>query len=158
MVVIVTGTINSGKTTRMKALHERLGGDGFVMEKTMDGATVKSYHALRLSNGEKRLLVLREGYETKGFQEAARIGPYRFSSSTLEWVTATMKSLMERRVVPLFLDEAGGLELRGEGFDSILKAMASYPGTVYLSVREHLIKDIIRRYRFKPVTVQGLRE
>ncbi|MFW5914027.1 MAG: nucleoside-triphosphatase [Bacillota bacterium] len=158
MVVIVTGTINSGKTTRMKAIHEKLGGDGFVMEKTMDKDTVKSYHALRLSSGERRLLVLREGYEEEGFIEATRIGPYRFSASALQWVENTMKALMERHVAPLFLDEVGALELRGEAFDATLKAMADYEGTLYLSVREDLIKDIIRRYRFGPVTVQGLRE
>ncbi|MFP4077717.1 MAG: nucleoside-triphosphatase [Candidatus Izemoplasmataceae bacterium] len=158
MVVIVTGTINSGKTTRMKALHEEHGGDGFVMEKTMDKDTVKSYHALRLSTGEKRLLVLREGYQAEGFKEAVRIGPYRFSAEALKWVETTLKTLMKRRIEPLFLDEVGGLELRGEGFDSILKVMATYPGTIYLCVRENHIKGIVRRYRFHPVTVQGSKE
>lgn len=158
MVSIVTGTINSGKTTRMKALHDRLGGDGFVMEKTMDKDTVKSYHALRLATGEKRLLVLREGYDDPDFTEETRIGPYRFDSNTLEWIRSVMRELMRLRARPLFLDEIGKLELRGEGFDALLDDLAKMDVPLYISVREDLIKDVIKRYDFKKVTVQGLRE
>ena len=158
MVVIVTGNINSGKTTRMKALHQELGGDGFVMEKTMDKETVKSYHTRRLTTDEARLLVLREGYEDPSFKEATRIGPYRFDTETLHWVEASMRELMMIDRSPLFLDEVGVLELRGEGFDRILGALADYQAPVYISVREDLIRDIVKRYRFKQVTVQGLKE
>lgn len=158
MVSIVTGTINSGKTTRMKALHDRLGGDGFVMEKTMDDDTVRSYHAHRLATGERRLLVLREGYDDPDFTEETRIGPYRFDANTLEWVEHTMRDLIRSGLRPLYLDEIGKLELRGEGFDAILDDLAKMDVPLYISVREDLISDVIRRYKFKQVTVQGLRE
>ena len=158
MVGIVTGNINSGKTTRMKALYERYGGDGFVMEKTMDGQWVRSYHALRLSTGEMRLLVLREGYDDPAFTEATRIGPYRFDADTLEWIRSTMHGLIEANVNPLYLDEVGKLELRGEGFDAILRELADKALPLYISVREDLIRNVIKRYGFKNVTVQGLRE
>jgi len=151
MVNIVTGSINSGKTTRMKALHANLGGDGFIMEKTMDGSQVKSYHAHRLATGETRLLVLRDGYDTKGFKESVRIGPYRFDDACLRWVKSIMHTLVKQTKSPLFLDEVGVLELQGEGFDSVLNDLSFYKGTVYLSVREDLINDIIQRYRFKGV-------
>lgn len=154
MVGIVTGKINSGKTTRMKALHQTHGGDGFIMVKTMDGQTVKSYHVLRLSTGEQRLLVLREGYNDLTFKEVTRIGPYRFDRHTLAWMEATMQDLIHSGVSPLYLDEVGKLELKGEGFHSILKAMIASDKACFISMREDLVHPITQAYQLNAYLVK----
>ena len=153
MVGIVTGPMNSGKTTRMKALQRKLGGDGFVMLKTMDGNQVKSYHAQRLSTGEKRLLVLRKGYSHDKFSEKTRIGPYRFDELTLNWVHTTMKQLIRNETTPLFLDEVGNLELCGEGFDATVKILKEARGTLYITVRTDLVDRVKRAYSLKNVRI-----
>ncbi|MGM0436575.1 MAG: nucleoside-triphosphatase [Bacillota bacterium] len=153
MVGIVTGPINSKKTTRMKALHREKGGDGFIMIKTMDGNTVKSYHAQRLSTGEQRLLVLRVGYEDDSFMEATRIGPYRFDASALDWIHSTMKHLIHSHETPLYLDEVGILELRGEGFSAIMDELSQSDKPIYISVREDLVQSVINVYHLKNVRI-----
>lgn len=153
MVGIVTGPINSGKTTRMSELHRKNGGDGFIMIKTMDGNTVRSYHAQRLSTGEKRLLVLREGYTHPAFKEKTRIGPYRFEASTLHWVETTMKALIEGEIAPLYLDEVGILELEDKGFSNIINELSKTSKPFYISVRDTLVQKIINAYQLKNVHI-----
>jgi len=137
----------------MSALHREKGGDGFIMLKTMEENTVRSYHALRLSTGEKRLLVLRAGYEHQSFEEETRIGPYRFERSTLKWIRNTMKALMTTQEAPLFLDEVGILELHDQGFSDILRKLSKYDKPIYLSIRDTLVQKIIAQYNLENVQI-----
>ncbi|GEM_PF-557177 len=146
MVHIVTGKINDRKTTRMIALYERLGGDGFVSLKTMKNDTVHSYTAQRLSTGEQRLLIIRDAYMPEDFNSKENIGPYHFEKNCVEWIESTLKTLVEERVEPLFLDEVGILEMHDQGFANTVKAMVDSGLDVCFAVRETLLPDFLKQY------------
>jgi len=68
MIKIVTGKINSKKTTRMMDLyladHQ---GDGFISLKVMSDQKVYGYHAMKLSSREKRLLMVHKDFYLSEF-------------------------------------------------------------------------------------------
>ncbi len=146
MVHIVTGKINDRKTTHMLALYERLGGDGFVSLKTMNKDVVHSYTAKRLSTGESRLLIVRDVFMPEGFDACDKIGPYHFAKDCVKWIESTLTSLVEKEVEPLFLDEVGILEMRGQGFAKTVKIMVDSGLDVYFTVRRHLLPDFLKQY------------
>lgn len=147
MIHMVTGKINSGKTTRMLNMYRNIGrGDGYVSIKHMKDDQVHSYELMRLTTKEKRLLVLREDYLSDDWVEGCKIGPYSFSKNALDDVHNTMLSLLEQKISPLFLDEVGQLELQGKAFYRTFKQLVKKADELYVTVREDNIQDIVRTF------------
>lgn len=148
MVHIVTGHINSGKTTKkMTDIYHATGkGDGYVSIKHMLNDRVHSYEVMRLSTGEKHLLVLREDYITEDWVEGCKIGPYSFSKNTLDLVHETMLELLEQKVSPIFLDEVGLLEVQRKGFHRTFKKLVEDATELYVTVREDTIAPVVQTY------------
>lgn len=108
MLNIVTGRINSSKTTKIAEIYNsQKKGDGFISLKTMKGLLVHSYDILRLATNEKKRLVIRDIYSEKNFEACCQIGPYLFSKETVEYIENTLRELIENKISPLFLDEVG---------------------------------------------------
>jgi nucleoside-triphosphatase THEP1 len=150
MVRFVTGPINSGKTTAVRRMYEKeRRGDGFVALKNMDGTRVIDFHAMRLSTGETRVLMVRETDCPDERDVADVIGPYHMLNDTKIWIENTIQSLIDERVEPIFFDEIGLLETRGEGFSDLLSEVLSHDLDMVLSVRDSLLSAIIDRYHIK---------
>ncbi len=145
MIHIVTGRIDSGKTTRMLTLHEQLGGDGFVSIKHMGADGPLRYECQRLSSGERFTLAVRTA-SNEPSPAASTLGPYRFFLEATKRVENVMSALVERRIEPLFLDEVGPLELRGDGFDAVVSLLVDSCLDVYLSVRQSALEQVIEQY------------
>ncbi len=144
MIHIVTGTINSGKTTKLLEIHETLNeGDGFVSLKHMRGAHPHSYEALRLSTGEKRNLIIRDIYQPDHFESACEIGPYRFNKATIDYMEATFDQLIASGVEPLFLDEVGLLEMEGKCLHDVVTKLVGSGLDIYLSIRVELLDSFL---------------
>lgn len=76
MIKIVTGKINSQKTTRMMDLYLKdRKGDGFISQKIMNDQKVYGYHAMKLSSREKRLLMIHKDFYLSEFFCIEKIGP-----------------------------------------------------------------------------------
>lgn len=147
MVNIVTGRINSGKTSKLLKLYDDLQkGDGFVSIKNMENDKVLSYDVMQLSNRQKQLLVLREDYLTDDWYEYCRIGPYSFSKNTIHFVERKLRELMKEKVSPIFLDEIGPLELEGKCFHRIFSELLQEGCELYITVREDSIYEVINKY------------
>ena len=150
MVVIVTGKINDFKTTKMCALYEQdYQGDGFVSIKTMRDDRVYSYHAMRLSTGERRLLVLRDSFFNDEFTIACQIGPYLFNQETLDWMEQNITIMLKDNIKPIYLDEVGVLELSDEGTHPILVKLLASKTPLVLSMREDLIEPLTKKYQWE---------
>ncbi len=155
MVHIVTGKIDSGKTSRLERIHAEKGGDGFIALKDMEAGRVRGYFAKRLSTGKTFPLSVHNENALVAFSVAFSIGPYRFSADAVQRIDAVMRSLLEEGVEPLYLDEVGPLELKGEGFDGLVKAMAASGREVYLTVRDSLVERVIRHYGLENAKILG---
>lgn len=134
MVILLTGPINSGKTTLLSGAAERLragGSDpaGLITLKEFDGAR-RIYTALNLATGRRRkLLEVEAGVITEargGFAFAAR-------------------ALGGCRLRTAFVDEFGVIELSGGGYAAEALALAGRRGAhTVIAVREGILREVKR--------------
>ena len=154
MIKIVTGKINSKKTTRMMDLYlQDHQGDGFISLKTMSEQKVYGYHALKLSSREKRLLMVHKDFYLSEFFCIEKIGPYLIHPSVKQWVEQEIGKMIQKKVQPIYLDEIGALELSGMGFDDIFKKMVLSGLDLIIVVREDMIDQVVNHYQLKDVTI-----
>lgn len=147
MINVITGKINSGKTTKIIDVYDKSQqGDGFVSIKNMIGDKVHSYEIMQLSTREKRLLVLREDFLTDSWCESCKIGPYSFSKDTLDYIEKTMRNFIKNKISPVYLDEIGPLELQNECFHKIFMELLDNNCELYITIRKDSLADIIRKY------------
>jgi len=153
VVWIVTGKIDSGKTTRLKEIHRLLGaGDGLIAKKYMTGNDVFGFNIQVLSTGQEFPFMIHERQlrklpaidTNKVFSE--RIGPYRIYKESLDFITRFYQSLIEAGTSPLFFDEVGKLEISGKGYYlSIIEALNKNLD-IYMTIREDLIDEVMLRF------------
>jgi len=154
MIKIVTGKINSQKTTRMMDLFLKdRQGDGFISLKVMSDQKVYGYHAMKLSSREKRLLLVHKDFYLSEFFAIEKIGPYLIHPEVKKWIEQDIEKMIQKKVQPIYLDEIGALELGGLGFDSIFKKMVSSNLNLIIVVREDMIDLVVKHYQLKDVTI-----
>ena len=144
MVHFIAGKMNDGKTTRLVAAYRKSGiGEGFALIKVMKESKVHSYIARKLSSNEERRLILRDSWLPEDFDQACKIGPYCFSSSTLHWIEVTIKEAVREGVSPIYLDEVGVLELQGKGYSELIKFLVKADTDLFLTIREDLLEKVV---------------
>lgn len=161
-LVLVTGAVNAGKTTVMKSLSCYLAGDGPEVPGLPRG--ILPPPPMRVG-GFLTESVVREGRKTAfsireiqgpGFWHLVAEnpdgenwlpGPRRFWRNP-DGFTGVRESLLgkiDRRV--LFLDEAGPLEMEGQGHAPLLDELSlRFSGTLVLSIREDLADQARNRW------------
>jgi nucleoside-triphosphatase THEP1 len=78
--------------------------------------------------------------------DSLNIGKYKFSISSFNEITNyTLKSL-DSKPDFVVLDEIGPLELKGLGFDELLKSLLSSDSNLILVIRNTLLEEIIQHY------------
>lgn len=156
MVKIVTGKINSYKTTRLQAYYnEHLMGDGFVAIKTMDGSLVHHYDLVKLSTNESVPYIVRDLYLDKSLSVKYQIGPYCMLESACSWVENQIQLMIDNKVSPIYLDEIGLLELKGLGFAGILEKLLKLNIDLCLVVRQDLLESVIKYFQIKKFEIIG---
>ncbi len=158
MIIIVTGKMNEGKTTTLKQHYlKNKKGDGFISEKKMVEQRVHSFTSVKLSTQEQKLLMLHEFFYSENFVSAGKIGPYFINLFTLDWIEKSISKMIEAHIEPIYLDEIGVLELKGYGYDRILRKMIESGLDLIISVREDLVASVIENYELKDVTYLSVR-
>lgn len=154
MLNIVTGKINSGKTTRLLNIYKTTGsGDGFISIKNMRGSLVHSYDILRLSNHYKRQFVVHDQFLDRKLDIACQIGPYMFLEDTLDYIYDEYRKMIKQGISPLYIDEIGMLELHDQAFHQIFKELLESHLTIYAVIRKDLIEDVLKKYSIKEYTI-----
>lgn len=144
MVTIVTGKINSGKTTYLESLYEQKKlGDGFIARKYMLNGDIHHFELERLSNKKKYPWMIHQKFYQKEFKNFKKFGPYYLNLQTLEEITLIYENLINTHTSPLFLDEVGVLELRKDGYYSILQKILSNQIEVYMTIRGDLVDLLV---------------
>jgi len=147
LITIVTGGIDSCKTTKLTSLYAESGrGDGFAMIKRMAGRHVRGYDARRLATGVETPLVYRSGFEPDDLEVACSIGPYLFADAPFRAVKEQLRAMIAARVAPIYFDEIGELELKGSGFDDVLQELVSSRLDLVVVVRDEFVSRVIARY------------
>jgi len=150
MIHIVTGKINSGKSTTISDLYNKIQqGDGFISVKRMHYHKVHGYDIMQLSTKHTLPLVIREEYARKEHDIVCQIGPYLFLKDTLTYIEDSFRQMIASNIEPLFLDEIGQLELYGKCFDTIFKEIIQSNSECYITVREDLVEEILKNYGIK---------
>ena len=154
MLNIVTGRINSSKTTKITELYNLTKkGDGFVSIKKMNNDLVHSYDILRLATNERKRLVIRDIYKDYEEEVCCQIGPYLFSTQIVGYIENTIRELIKNKVSPIYLDEIGLLELDDLCFHNIFTEMLSSKLDLFVTIRKDLLKKVISKYKIKEYNI-----
>lgn len=154
MIHIVTGKLNSGKSTKLGSIYNQLQkGDGFISVKRMHYDKVHGYEIMRLSTKTFYPLVIREEFSHEKMDVACQIGPYLFLEDTLKLVEQEIETMINNSISPIFLDEIGQLELYDKCFNNIFKKMVNSNLDVYITVREDLVDQIVDKYQINEVNI-----
>lgn len=156
MVKIVTGKINSFKTSRLKAYYQNhLLGDGFLAIKTMSGSIVHHYDLMQLSTNELRPYIIRDSFLKEPQAIRHQIGPYCMLESGCQWVERQIQDMIEKQISPIYLDEIGLLELKDLGFGPLLKRLLDLKIDLCLVIRQDLLDAVIQHFQIKKYEIIG---
>jgi nucleoside-triphosphatase THEP1 len=157
MLYIVAGGINEGKTEKMDALyHEKKQGDGFLSKKIFVDKDFVGYEIVRLSSGEKMPLAYKSDHVPGDWDEMYRFGPFCFLKEAFAFARQIIDEIIEKGIEPVFIDEIGPLELRGEGFCEILNKVLNTGKDVYISIRSHCVEDVIEKFNIQKYVIKAV--
>ncbi len=150
MIHIVTGKINSNKTTKLLEMYQKNPvGDGFLSIKVMDNNKVLHYDLLELSTNISTTFIVHTKHDSTHFERSIPLGPYIFDLDQRDIVNNKIQTLLEERVEPIYLDEIGILEVRGLYFYDIVKELVESGLEVYITVRDSLVEDVLKTFDIK---------
>jgi nucleoside-triphosphatase THEP1 len=153
MVRILTGGRDCGKTREIARLFQELGrGDGIISPKCFMGGRFTGYNIRRLSTGEELPLARIDPSASNGWDEIYRFGGFSFSGKGIAFADSALCSMLHGGISPLYIDEAGLLEVSGRGFTLIEKALGC-GADVYITMRDRYVETIVEKYRLTEYTI-----
>ncbi len=167
-IAIVTGEINSGKTTwcmenllgcsfdKSRSViknscwkNNRI--NGILQIKLNAGRYRIGYDVLNISSGEYLPMVRHRSFLPREWKEAFTFGDFSFSRDGVEhgvrWIRESFKH--ER---PVVIDEIGPVEINGLGFYDVLNELLwgeNKVSEVYLVVRKKALKEVLDTFGIK---------
>jgi nucleoside-triphosphatase THEP1 len=150
-IILVSGAINSGKTTKIKSLiatykRANLSMTGFYSEKVFVAKALVGYDLILLSSNEK-IPFLR----INSFGTIDRIGPYFINKNAFSF---TNKELLSAKSSIVIMDEIGRLELSNKGFSTLLThLLATFNGKLILAVRDVFLDEVISHWQIQHPTI-----
>ena len=158
---IVSGEINSGKTTTAKKLISSFRNEGacvrgFICEGIQGEQGKDIFFIVDIGTGKRMVFAINtithseEELYGKGFHDAPSsrspisTGRYRFSSDAINFGESLLKNSVDADV--LVLDELGILELQENGFFKVTRwLLTNYAGTMLLVIREKLLSQLLSK-------------
>ena len=155
MVTIVTGPINTGKTTwLMKDYASRENADGFGCRKVKENDEHIGYELVHLATGETCQFIRKINHISDGWNEAFRLGMhYTFNKEGFAFADKICDEALAKGVKCFYLDEVAHLELKGQGFANILRRILAADIDLILVVREALVEKICQAFDIKDYKV-----
>lgn len=139
MINIVTGNRNSGKTSYLKKIYNKVGGDGVISEKSFENGEFSGYDITRLSDNRSKPFIRMKATLHGNWNEVFAIGLFSFSKEGYEFA---VEALIEIDKEPIFIDEIGPLEiLENKGFYDIVNKLLRNEKDIYITVRNTLLNE-----------------
>ncbi|MBW7571511.1 nucleoside-triphosphatase [Caproiciproducens faecalis] len=147
MMTVITGDINSGKTTVL-INHYKINrqGDGFALPKFSIPGRAAGQKIMRLSTGEKKILSYSNGFEILNPSEAFRYKNYHFTKNGIAFANKIAADIINNNTNPVYLDEIGPVELMKSGFYYIVLAMLDHKKDMFLVVRSTCLEDVLNLF------------
>jgi nucleoside-triphosphatase THEP1 len=145
-VVIITGKINSGKTTMMEKLIEEekslgITPSGIIAKGIFENKIKIGFDVINILNRMTMPLARISGHFDKEFS----IGKYYFSEEAFSFALTALLNYNHKGVV--FLDEAGPLELSGNGYAACITTLLKSDITrLYIVVRSECLTEFMDKY------------
>lgn len=159
MVKIITGKIDSGKTTAIREYYNlNKSGDGIVSRKIMLDKQVFGYYALRLSDNLEFAFMIHElVYEShvQGNEDLHdtdfiyNIGPYKVYRKAEKKIDSIYKGIFKKKHLTIYFDEIGKLEINGAGFYKHLKKAVKKNRDIVFTAREDLVDLIVAEFNIE---------
>jgi nucleoside-triphosphatase len=148
-VLIVTGLVRSGKTTRLL--------DWASKQEIVKGIASPF-------SGNKRMfydLSTHESFsmEAKEGEESMKIGKYNFSIDSFKRAVRIIAEGIENNSGFLVIDEIGPLELENKGFNKILRKILSTENrefSLVLVIRDTMVDDVLKQFGIKNYSLLNL--
>ena len=150
MVKIVTGNINSGKTTRIHHIFKQnKQGDGFIQLKVMYKDQVHRYDCLFLKRNVKKTIAYHQTFYNHQFKTPLYYGPYVFNQELFDEMIKYVDQLIKEGITPIYLDEIGMLEINQQGYATILKKVLARNIELIIVCKETLINKVIETFEIE---------
>jgi len=147
MVNIITGEINSGKTSRLVKLYGEINrGDGFFCRKNYIANHYTGQMIVRLTTGESTCFSFKQDFIPPGWDEVYTFDDYSFSRAGILFAQKVAMEIVQRNIQPVFIDEIGPLELMESGFHEILEQFLYLETNLYLVIRASCLLEVINKY------------
>lgn len=147
--VLITGEVNGGKTSYLKAFLKTLpdGADvrGFTAEGIYEDGMKTGYRIRDIKTGESSELCRRS---KSGFV---------FDADGLAFGEKSMGDVPYKNVYTV-LDEIGRYEIRGGGWDSLLKKVTAGGAIPVITVRQNLVDAVCSRYGLRNVEIYDVED
>lgn len=158
MVTIITGDKDVGKTTFLlhwQAMEGR--GTGFCSRKTWERGVFTGYELLFFP--DRQPLPFIRPFAGEETADPAQIVRHRFSftrsvfSEAFQHIEAASVADNSQ---PVWIDEMGGLELSGQGFDSLFRFALTHFTDIRVVFRKRCLKELIAHYQLNDYRVIDL--
>jgi nucleoside-triphosphatase THEP1 len=146
MVHIITGKVNSGKTTSLRNQFAKHPGEGFFLAKVFFEDKVIGQDIVSFTTGQFLPFSRKKNWLPENWDEIGEYRNYSFSQKGLDFAKEIFERALKEQINPLYLDEIGPLELKGEGFSDILKKCLASEAELYLAVRTGCLKDVLKSF------------
>lgn len=158
MVHIITGPVDSGKTTLLYRVSRLVGtGDGFLLRKQFDGGALIGQSIRRIADGREMDFSRRLPYVPEGWVEACRYEDFSFSGSGMQFAGEIIDEALETGCEPIFIDEIGPLELGMKGFYALFRRVLASKVELFFTVRESCVDEVMRLFGITGHTVLGIK-
>jgi nucleoside-triphosphatase THEP1 len=152
MIYIVSGAIDSGKTTILQDIFKTVDPDtagGFISSKTF-GEKFTGYETVCLSTGIKATLaILVDEYQGQ-FSIPIFYQQFVFSQQGFDFGSAIINQLVDTEAIEnIFIDEIGPLELNQGGFYQAFKQAIQSQKNVYAVIRTSCLAEILNYFNIK---------
>lgn len=142
MVTIFTGKINSGKTRALRIHFEaERKGDGFFCIKRVEDEIHVGYDLLLIAENTTVPFIRKK--DCARSESSFTIGDWALLTDGFETAEAKLECCIAQGIEPVYIDELGILETRGQCFFNKAKEVLQNKLALVTAVRESCLKEII---------------
>lgn len=146
MVFIITGAVNSGKSTYLLSLYQKQKtGDGFYNRKLFNGIAFIGQELVWLSTEISCPFSFRINSIPEEWDELYTYKEYSFSKKGLLFAKSIISDILQNSE-PAYIDELGPLELMEKGFYHEFQSLLKLRKDIYTVIRYECLSDIIKKF------------
>ena len=155
MIFIITGPVNSGKTSTIQKLcndFPQTTFSGIISQGICSDGIKTGYKIIDIESGNESLLATTEPMDT-----GIRTARYYFYPKGFQFGEDILFNIKDKKNV--IIDEIGKLELNKKGFYDPLKYLIeNFKGNMVLVVRDFLVQEVINFFNIKEYIIINIKQ